>query len=199
MAKRQVQKYLFVPGGVGVGRTGGDGFSGYIAVEGKQDLYKLLLITNVTRGIIYYNFADTQNTGATVTYRPGGIKTNDADNSVVTYDDIPAGTGTVGTALLQNGITLGETYIYITDIDTSTHNPGDELSIFVEEKYFVLCHRSYEAFSVGSSSTRVQQCHRRRIPTCRPAGRSASMNLSAGCRGQWSAAALQLLLFGSVG
>jgi hypothetical protein len=135
MAKRQVRKYLFVPGGVGVGRTGGDGFSGYIAVEGKQDLFKLLLITNVTRGVIYYNFADTQNTGATVTYRPGGIKTNDADNTVVTYDNIPAGTGTVGTALLQNAITLGETYIYITDIDTSTHDPSDEISIFIEEQY----------------------------------------------------------------
>jgi hypothetical protein len=135
MAKRQVRKYLFVPGGVGAGRSGGDGFSGYIAVEGKQDLFKLLLITNVTRGVIYYNFADTQNTGATVTYRPGGIKTNDADNTVVTYDNIPAGTGTVGTALLQNAITLGETYIYITDIDTSTHNPSDEISIFIEEQY----------------------------------------------------------------
>lgn len=135
MAKKQVRKYLFVPGGVGAGRTGGSGLSGYIAVEGKQDLYKLLLITNVTRGVIYYNFADTQNTGATVTYKPGGIKTNDADNSVVTYDNIPAGTGTEGTALLQNAITLGESYIYITDIDTSTHDPDDEISIFIEEQY----------------------------------------------------------------
>lgn len=135
MAKRQVRKYLFVPGGVGAGRTGGNGFSGYIAVEGKQDLYKLLLITNVTRGVIYYNFADTQNTGATVVYKPGGIKTNNADNAVVTYDNIPAGTGTVGTALLQNAITLGESYIYVTDIDTSTHDPDDEISIFIEEQY----------------------------------------------------------------
>ena len=103
MAKKQVRKYLFVPGGVGAGRTGGSGLSGYIAVEGKQDLYKLLLITNVTRGVIYYNFADTQNTGATVTYKPGGIKTNDADNSVVTYDNIPAGTYYACCSLMNNG------------------------------------------------------------------------------------------------
>jgi len=126
MAKRQVRKYQFVPGAAG---------SGYIVVEGKQDQYKLLLITNVTRGIIYYNFADTQNTGATVVYRPGGIKTSAADTSVVTYDNIPAGTGTIGTALLQNAITQGETYIYIDDIDTSTHNANDEISIFIEEQY----------------------------------------------------------------
>jgi hypothetical protein len=126
MAKRQVRKYQFVPGGPG---------AGYIVVEGKQDLYKLLLITNVTRGIIYYNFADTQNTGASIVYRPGGIKTSTADTSVVTYDNVPAGTGTIGSALLQNGITLGETYIYITNIDTSTHSANDQISIFVEEQY----------------------------------------------------------------
>ena len=126
MAKRQVRKYQFQPGAPG---------AGFIVVEGKQDQFKLLLITNVTRGIIYYNFADTQNTGATVVYRPGGIKTSAADNSVVTYDDIPVGTGTIGTALLQNAITLGETYIYIDDIDTSTHNANDEISIFIEEQY----------------------------------------------------------------
>lgn len=135
MAKKQVRKYLFVPGGAGTGHTGGSATSGYIVVEGKQDLYKLLLITNVTRGVIYYNFADTQNTGATITYKPGGIKTSDADNSVVTYDNIPAGSGTVGNALLQNAITLGETRIYITDIDTSGHEPDDEISIFIEEQY----------------------------------------------------------------
>ena len=126
MAKRQVRKYQFVPGVAG---------AGYLVVEGKQDLYKLLLITNVTRGIIYYNFADTQNTGATVLYKPGGIKTSTADTSVVTYDNIPVGTGTIGSALLQNAITLGETYIYIDDIDTSGHSANDQISIFVEEQY----------------------------------------------------------------
>ena len=133
MAKRQIRKYQFYPGGVGTGHTGGSGYSGYIAVEGKQDLLKLLLITNVTRGTIYYNFADTQNTGATVTYKPGGIKTSTADTSVVTYDNVPIGNS--GTALIQNGKSFGESYIYITDIDTSSHEPGDDISIFVEEQY----------------------------------------------------------------
>jgi heat shock protein HslJ len=135
MAKRQVRKYVFVPGGPGVGHTGGTNTSGYIIVEGKQDLYKLLLITNVTRGTILYNFADSANTGATVTFKPGGIKTSTSDTSVVTYNDIPIGSGTVGTAQIQNTPGSGETYIYVTGVDTSTHDAADKLSIFVEESF----------------------------------------------------------------
>jgi hypothetical protein len=135
MSKKQVKKYIYVPGGPGTGHTGGSGTSGYIVVEGKQDLYKLLLITNVTRGTILYNFADTLNTGATTTFSPGGIKTSSSDSSVVTYDDIPIGSLAVGTAQIQNTSGSGETRIYITGIDTSSHDPDDQLSIFVEEQY----------------------------------------------------------------
>jgi hypothetical protein len=135
MSKKQVKKYIYVPGGPGTGHTGGSGTSGYIVVEGKQDLYKLLLITNVTRGTILYNFADTLNTGATTTFTPGGIKTSSSDSSVVTYDDIPIGSLTVGSAQIQNTSGSGETRIYITSIDTTSHDPADQLSIFVEEQY----------------------------------------------------------------
>jgi hypothetical protein len=126
MAKKQVRKYKFYPGIAG---------AGYIVIEGKQDLYKLLLITNVTRGTILYNFADTANTGATVTFKPGGIKTNSSDTSVVTYNNIPLGSNTTGTADIQNTPGSGETYIYFTNIDTSSHSSTDKLSIFIEEAY----------------------------------------------------------------
>ena len=138
MSKKQVRKYVYVPSGAGAGRAGvGDGLgkNGYIVVEGKQDLFKLLLITNVTRGTILYNFADTLNTGATTTYTPGGIKTSTGDTTVVTYDNIPLGSLTVGDATIQNTPGSGETKIYITSIDTRTHDPADQLSIFVEESY----------------------------------------------------------------
>ena len=126
MAKKQLRKYSYTPGAAGVG---------YVVVEGKQDQYKLLLITNVTRGVILYNFADTQNTAVTVTYKPGGIKTTAADTSVVTYDDVPIGSGTVGTAVIQNTAGQGETTIRFDGISTTGHNANDELSIFVEESY----------------------------------------------------------------
>jgi len=126
MAKKQLRKYSFTPGAAGVG---------YVVVEGKQDQYKLLLITNVTRGVILYNFADTQNTAVTVTYKPGGIKTTAADSSVVTYDDVPIGSGVVGTAVIQNTPGQGETTIRFDGISTTGHSANDELSIFVEEAY----------------------------------------------------------------
>lgn len=126
MAKKQLRKYSFTPGAAGVG---------YVVVEGKQDQYKLLLITNVTRGVILYNFADTQNTAVTVTYKPGGIKTTDADATVVTYDDVPIGSGVVGTAVIQNTAGQGETTIRFDGISTTGYSANDELSIFVEEAY----------------------------------------------------------------
>ena len=126
MAKKQLRKYSFTPGAAGVG---------YVVVEGKQDQYKLLLITNVTRGVILYNFADTQNTAVTVEFKPGGIKTTAADTSVVTYDNVPIGSGTVGTAVIQNTAGQGETTITFDGISTVGHSANDELSIFVEEAY----------------------------------------------------------------
>ena len=126
MAKKQIKKYSFTPGAAGVG---------YVVLEGKQDQYKLLLITNVTRGVILYNFADTQNTPVTVSFKPGGIKTTAADTTVVTYDDIPIGSGTVGTAVIQNTPGQGETTIRFDGVSTVGHSANDQISIFVEEAY----------------------------------------------------------------
>lgn len=125
MAKKQLRKYSFTPGAAN---------SGYVVLEGKQDQLKLLLITNVTRGVILYNFADTQNTPIAVTYKPGGIKTTNNDNTVVTYDNVPIGSGVTGTALIQNTPGQGETTVTF-GISTVGHSANDELSIFVEEAY----------------------------------------------------------------
>ena len=125
MAKKQIKKYTFTPGAAGAGR---------VVVEGKWDLNSLLLITNVTRGVILYNFADTINTGASVVFRPGGIPSTPGDTSVVTYGKDLFGAD--GTAIIQNAISgIGDTYITFTTVDTSLFSANDEISIFVEEKY----------------------------------------------------------------
>lgn len=125
MAKKQIKKYTFTPGAAGVGR---------VTIEGKWDLNSLLLITNVTRGVILFNFADTINTGASTVFRPGGIPSTPGDTSVVTYGrDL---FGAEGTAVIQNAINgIGETYITFTTVDTTGHSASDQISIFVEEKY----------------------------------------------------------------
>lgn len=50
MAKSQLRQYVFTPGLAGVGT---------IKVQGKYDLNQFLVITNTTKNVILYNFADT--------------------------------------------------------------------------------------------------------------------------------------------
>ena len=59
MAKNQIRQYTFTPGAAGVGT---------VVVPGRLSLDSLQLITNVTRNIIIYNFADPTYTGTTVTF-----------------------------------------------------------------------------------------------------------------------------------
>jgi hypothetical protein len=59
MAKQQIKSYVLTLGAAGVST---------LVVPGKVDLNQLLLITNTTRNIIYYNFADSTFTGTTVTF-----------------------------------------------------------------------------------------------------------------------------------
>jgi hypothetical protein len=125
MAKKQIKKYIFTPGAAGVGK---------LVIEGKWDLNSLLLITNVTRGVILYNFADTINTGASVSFKPGGIPSTPGDTSVITYGkDL---FGATGTAQIQNAISgVGETTITFTTVSTVGYSANDEISVFVEEKF----------------------------------------------------------------
>lgn len=59
MAKSQVRTYVFTPGAAGAGT---------IVMPGRYDLSNFLIVTNVTRNTILYNFADPTYTGTTVTY-----------------------------------------------------------------------------------------------------------------------------------
>lgn len=58
MAKKLIYNYIFTPGSANVGT---------VSVLGNYDLKRVLIITNVTRNIIIYNFAD-QTRGATSSY-----------------------------------------------------------------------------------------------------------------------------------
>ncbi len=125
MAKKQISKYKFTPGVIGTGN---------VIIPGNYNTDKILLITNVTRGVILYNFADTQNVGATVTFRPGGIKTSNADESVVTYGrDLFGNPGSANIQRVESG--HGETTITFTGANTFLHSTSDRISVLVEEPY----------------------------------------------------------------
>jgi len=59
MAKQLQRTYVFTPGGAG---------SGTIQIPGKFDLSQLLIITNVTKNQMVYNFADLTYVGTTVAF-----------------------------------------------------------------------------------------------------------------------------------
>ena len=59
MAKQLVRSYVFTPGGAGVGT---------VQFPGTIDLSQLLMITNVTRNQIIYNFADLSFVGTSISF-----------------------------------------------------------------------------------------------------------------------------------
>ena len=59
MAKQLQRTYVFTPGGAGAGT---------IQIPGRFDLSQILVITNVTRNTVIYNFASTTYTGTTVSF-----------------------------------------------------------------------------------------------------------------------------------
>jgi len=100
MAKQQIRQYAFTTGTVGTTN---------IEVLGKVDLEQLTLITNATRNVILYNFADATYAGTTVTFNRG-----DSTN-------FPKAT--------QNGD--GTTTINLT-VNTTGYSSADRLQIFYE-------------------------------------------------------------------
>jgi hypothetical protein len=101
MAKTLATSYTFSPGNANVG---------YIQIPGdiiRMD--QLLLITNTTRNIILYNFADTNYAGTTTSYTT-------------------ANTAEFPTVLQRAG---GYTTVTLA-VDTSTQDPTDTLQIFYE-------------------------------------------------------------------
>lgn len=137
MAKKQIKKYSFTPGVAGDSvptfPTSTSGV-GKVVIPGNWPIDRILLITNVTAGVILYNFADTQNTGAYTEFRPGGIPTSNADDNVVTYGkDLFGEDGSAVIQSVESG--HGETTVFFTNIDTSSHNDTDLISVLVEESY----------------------------------------------------------------
>lgn len=103
MAKSQIRSYVFTPGAAGVGT---------IKVPGKLDLNQLLIITNTTRNVILYNFADTTNASTAISFS----RANDS-NFVTALDN----TDGITTITLQ--------------VNTATHSANDSIQIFYEKSY----------------------------------------------------------------
>lgn len=89
MAKKQLRWYVFSPGGSG---------SGTVKIPGRYGLEQLLLITNTTRNIILYNFADVSFSGTTATFTTGNDSTNfpSIEQTADGYTTITLYTSTVG-------------------------------------------------------------------------------------------------------
>lgn len=100
MAKQLQRTYVFTPGGAGAGT---------IQIPGKLDLSQLLIITNVTRNTIIYNFADLNFVGTTVTFSRA---------NTVQFPQALQNSDGVSTINLA--------------INTSSMLPGDILQIFTE-------------------------------------------------------------------
>jgi hypothetical protein len=64
MAKQLQRNYIFTPGGAGAGT---------VQIPGKYDLNQLLIITNVTKNQIIYNFADLTFVGTSVSFSRNSI------------------------------------------------------------------------------------------------------------------------------
>lgn len=101
MAKTLARQYVFTPGAANAGT---------IIVPGRIALEQLLVITNTTRNVIVYNFADATYAGTTVTFTPGNIAAfPNIDQRVDGYTTI----------------TLA--------FNTSAHNANDKLQVLFEE------------------------------------------------------------------
>ena len=104
MAKSQIRQYIFTPGTAGNGK---------VLIAGKYDLNQILLITNSTSNSIIYNFADSVNSGTTISF----TRANDAVNFPYALDN-------------SDGITT-----ITLAIDTSAMSSTDKLQILYERPY----------------------------------------------------------------
>ena len=123
MAKSQIRQYVFTPGAAGVGT---------IKVAGKYDLNQLLIITNTTRNILYYNFADTTNASTAISFSRAN------DSNFTTALDNTDGITTITLAVSSVG-----------------HSANDAIQIFFENPVQVT--RPWEMGTDAFERTRVAQ------------------------------------------
>jgi hypothetical protein len=101
MSKKQITQYAYTPGAS----------TATVRIPGRWKLDKLLLITNVTRNEIIYNFASTTYAGTTATFTAADDATNFP--SITQRED---------------GYTT-----FVMPISTTAHSSADSLQIFVQD------------------------------------------------------------------
>ena len=99
MAKSQIRQYVFTPSTATT-----NPYNGTIVVQGKYDLNQILLITNSTKNVILYNFADPTYSGTTITYNRANDLVNyysslDTADGLTTINLIPVDTQTATTGM----------------------------------------------------------------------------------------------------
>ena len=104
MAKTLVRQYVFTPGAAGAGT---------IVVPGRIQLEQLLLITNITKNVILYNFADVSYTNTSCVFSTGNVTA-------------------ISTTLTQRA----DGYTTINLGISTTGMTGDKLQIFFEETQY---------------------------------------------------------------
>ena len=111
MARKSIRNYIFTPGAANTGT---------VIIPDPYKLADILMITNVTRNVVVYNFGDPSR-GGSVAY---------TNNTNATATSAPGTALSSGTTIFTN-LNNGFTTITLT-FDTSTHNAADQLQIFVE-------------------------------------------------------------------
>jgi hypothetical protein len=101
MSKKLITKYVFTAGIAGAGT---------VRIPGRHTLEKILLITNVTKNVILYNFASAAYTGTTATFTAA----NDATN-FPTLTQREDGYTTITLAVTSAGMTGDKLQIYVED------------------------------------------------------------------------------------
>ena len=125
MAKQLQRTYIFTPGAAGVGT---------VQIPGKYDLNQLLIITNVTKNQIIYNFADLTFVGTSVSF---------SRNNTVQMPQVLSMADGITT------ITLG--------ISTSAMSSTDVLQIFTENLQGAVITRPWALGTDAFERTRVAQ------------------------------------------
>ena len=118
MSKKLIADYIYTPVG---------GVLGTVKFPGRYNLEKILLITNVTRNVVIYSFADSQFAGTTATFTEANESTYFP--TVTQRED-------------------GYTTISLA-VNTSTHSSGDRLQIFVED---TLKHQRIKPWDFGTDA-----------------------------------------------
>jgi len=111
MARKSIHNYIFTPGAGGAGT---------VTIPDPFKLSDILMVTNVTRNTVIYNFGDPSR-GGTVAF------TNAPSVSLTSA----AGTSLSDGKAVFTNLNNGYTTLTLT-FDTSSHNAADELMIYVE-------------------------------------------------------------------